>query len=129
MTYGQNDQGSDPLRWDLLRKLDNPLSFIGENRLSHLCYGGKWTAVTDVLEIANRDHRSKDKVVSLLRDRLDEIRSRLRDSNVSRDEAISLFEEGIAVKHAIYVLKNNVKEDIDPHEDIKRWIKFGRSIS
>ena len=129
MSRGQNNEGSDPLRMDLLRKLDNPLAFIGENRLSHLCYDGKWTAVTDILETASRGPRSKDNVVFLLRERLDEIRSRLRDRNVSRGEAISLFEEGIAVKHAIYVLKNNVKEETDPHEDIKRWIKFGRSIS
>jgi hypothetical protein len=128
MSDREEATATDHLKTDLLRKLENPLAFIGESRLSHICFDEHWTPVDRVFEMARRSSRSKDRVVSLLRERLEEIRSRLRSDGISRDEARTLFEEGIAVKHAIYVIGNNVIEDEDPHEDIKRWIRFGRSM-
>lgn len=119
---------SGAVRSDLMRKLENPLGFIGESTLTHVMYEGGWTRVSDILKKARKGPSNKDRVLSSLRERLEEIRSRLRSPTLSKDEAFSLFEEGITVKKAIYTLRNDVMES-DDHTDTKRWLHYGRSIS
>lgn len=113
---------------DLLIKLDNPLGFIGESRLSHICFRDDWTAVSDLVEIAGKGSKEKDDVIAGLRERLACIKDTMMGPGVTLQEARSLFEEGIAVKHTLYVLKNNVNEEEDIHADTRRWIKFGRKM-
>ena len=119
---------SGPLRADLMRKLENPLSFIGESTLSHICYEGSWTRVSDIIKRAKKGPKSKDQVLNSLRERLQEIRTLMRDSNISAGEAQSLFEEAITVKKAIYTLRDDVA-DQEKHSDTRRWLNYGRTIS
>jgi hypothetical protein len=119
---------SGPLKADLIRKLENPLSFIGESTLSHICFDGSWTRVSDIISRARKGPKSKDRVLNSLRERLQEIRSQMKDSNMSSGELQSLFEEGVTVKKAIYTLKDDVSDD-EKHSDTRRWLDYGRSIS
>jgi hypothetical protein len=119
---------SGAVRSDLMRKLENPLGFSGESTLTHVMYEGAWTRVSDILKKARKGPSQKDRVLSSLRERLEEIRSKMRSPTLSKDEAYSLFEEGITVKKSIYTLRNDVAES-DEHSDTKRWLNYGRSIS
>ncbi|OYT45211.1 hypothetical protein B6U90_03785 [Thermoplasmatales archaeon ex4484_6] len=117
------------VRKELLQKLENPLGFIGEKRLSHVCFRGEWTSVDELMRKAKRGPGEKDRVLSSLRERLDEIRCVLRDEDPTKSESITLFEEAVAVKRAIYILRNGVLDEEDPNTDMKRWLRYGRSIS
>lgn len=120
---------SEETRRNLLRKLENPLAFIGESRLSHVSFNGAWIGTDEIIEMGKKSGRKKDEVLSILKERLDEILDQMRGSHLSHDEAVTLFEEGIAVKRAIYILSNNVTDEVDRNKEMKRWLKYGRSIS
>jgi hypothetical protein len=128
MSSPDETSDSETLRMDLLRKLENPLGFIGENTLSHVCFNGKWTRVKDIFEKASVSSHSKDRVLTSLRERMDEIKERMTKDSISKEEAFSLFEEGITVKKTLYSLRNDVFEDAK-HSDTRRWLNYGRSIS
>lgn len=128
MVSSDHNTASDSKRVDLLRKLENPMGFIGESTLSHIYHDGKWMRVSDIIQYARTGPSEKDKVLSSLNERLHDIRTKMRSSGLSSDEAVSLFEEGITVKKAIYILRNDVAPDGD-HSDTRRWLNYGRSIS
>ncbi len=120
---------SEETRMSLLRKLENPLAFIGESRLSHVSFNGAWMGTDEIIEMGKKSGRKKDEVLGILRERLDEILDQMREYHLSHGEAVTLFEEGIAVKRAIYILSNNVTDEVDRNDEMKRWLKYGRSIS
>lgn len=124
-----DNDGSEETWMNLLRKLETPLSFIGESRLSHVCFKGSWMKTDEIIKDARKSSRKKDDAMASLKERLSEIKCMMRESHLSHDEAVSLFEEGIAVKRAIYILSNNVEDDADRNKEMKRWLSYGRSIS
>jgi len=115
---------------ELLAKLERPLSFIGEKRNRFIYFRGQWVDVDKLLEEASRDPRKRDRLMPELMDRLNEIREGLSTTCITREEAIDLFEEGIAIKRAIHLLNSgSVKKEDDPHGDIRRWLSYGKRIT
>jgi hypothetical protein len=113
----------------LLGKLERPLSFIGEKRNRYIMFEGSWVDVDKLLDEATGDPRKRDKMMPVLMKRLNEIRSDLSSTCMTREEAIDLYEEGIAIKRAIHILNSRgVKREEDPHGDTRRWLNYGRQI-
>ena len=114
----------------LLGKLERPLSFIGEKRNRYIMFEGDWVNVDRLLEEASGDARKRDRLMQGLMKRFNEIRSELSSTCMTREEAIDLYEEGIAIKRAIHILNSRgVKSEDDPHGDTRRWLNYGRQIS
>ena len=115
---------------ELLAKLERPLSFIGEKRNRFILFEGKWVNVDQLLDSASSDPKIRNKVMPELMERLGEIKEELSSTCMTREEAIDLFEEGIAIKRAIHLLNSgSVKAESDPHGDIRRWLNYGKRIS
>lgn len=115
---------------ELLAKLERPLSFIGEKRNRFIFFKGKWVDVDGLLEEASRDQRKRSSLMQELRDRLKDIKEELSSTCMTREEAIDLFEEGVAIKRAIYLLNTgSVKREEDSHGDIRRWLAYGKRIT
>ena len=115
---------------EMLAKLERPLSFIGERRQSFIVFDGKWTNIHALVKKAGTDRSFKDRARPLLHKRLKEIKDDLRSEMFTKEEAENLYEEGIAIKRAIYLLdRGPMKMDDDRHTDTRRWIRYGRSIS
>jgi hypothetical protein len=114
----------------LLAKLERPLSFIGEKRNRFIMFDGNWVNVDQLLEKASKDPKFRNKLMPRLMERLSEVREILSSACMSREEAIDLFEEGIAIKRAIHLLNSgSVKSEDDSHGDIRRWLNYGKQIS
>jgi hypothetical protein len=114
----------------LLARLERPLCFIGEKRNKFILYQGNWINVDQLLKEASKDPKVRNALMPNLMDRLNEIRDYLSSSCMTREEAIDLFEEGIAIKRAIHLLNSgSVKSEEDPHGDIRRWLNYGKRIS
>jgi hypothetical protein len=114
----------------LLAKLERPLSFIGEKRNRYIMFDGKWVNVDKLLEEASMDPKARDRLKPKLMERLNEIKEDLSSTCMTREEAIDLFEEGIAIKRAIHVLNSgSIKVEDTPHGDIRRWLNYGKRIS
>jgi len=114
---------------ELLGKLERPLSFIGEKRNRYIMYEGSWVNIDRLLDEASVDQKKRNKLRPGLMKRLNEIRSELSSTCMTREEAIDLYEEGIAIKRAIHVLNSRgVKQEDDPHSDTRRWLNYGRRI-
>jgi len=125
-----NDEESSSYCTELLAKLERPLSFIGEKRNRFIYFKGQWVDVDRLLEEASKDPRKRDRLMPELMDRLNEIRESLSTTCITREEAIDLFEEGIAIKRAIHLLNSgSVKKEDDPHGDIRRWLSYGKRIT
>ncbi|MFW3145838.1 MAG: hypothetical protein ACMUIE_03390 [Thermoplasmatota archaeon] len=115
---------------EILAKLERPMSFIGERRLNFILFGGEWSNVEEIIERASKDRTFRDKARPMLVDRFNEIKEDLRTDPLRKEEAEALFEEGIAIKRAIYLIdRRSMEIDEDKHGDMKRWLKYGRSIS
>ena len=115
---------------DLLAKLERPLSFIGEKRNRFILFDGRWVNVDQLLDSAAKDPKLRSRILPMLMDRLNEIRDDLSSTCMAREEAIDLFEEGVAIKRAIHLLNSgSVKSEDDPHGDIRRWLNYGKRIS
>ncbi|MBN1389347.1 MAG: hypothetical protein JXA22_01770 [Candidatus Thermoplasmatota archaeon] len=115
---------------ELLAKLERPLSFIGEKRNRFILFKGQWMDVDRLLEDASKDPRKRDGLRQELMGRLGEIKEQLTSTCMTREEAIDLFEEGVAVKRAIHLLGSVAQSrEEDPHSDIRRWLAYGRRIS
>ena len=115
---------------DLLAKLERPLSFIGEKRNRFILFDGRWVNVDRLLDSAAKDPKLRSRILPMLMDRLNEIKDDLSSTCMAREEAIDLFEEGVAIKRAIHLLNSgSVKSEDDPHGDIRRWLNYGKRIS
>ncbi|MGA1792519.1 MAG: hypothetical protein ACMUHM_01060 [Thermoplasmatota archaeon] len=115
---------------ELLAKLERPLSFIGEKRNRFIYFRGQWVDVDKLIEEASKEPRKRDRLMPELMDRLNEIKEDLSTTCMTREEAIDLFEEGIAIKRAIHLLNSgSVKREDDPHGDIRRWLSYGKRIT
>lgn len=128
-----DDPGSQESRnycSQLLAKLERPLSFIGEKRNRFILFDGKWVNVDQLLDKASLDPRVRNKLMPGLMDRLNEIKDELSSTCMTKEEAIDLFEEGIAIKRAIHLLNSGSINSVDdPHGDIRRWLNYGKRIS
>lgn len=114
----------------LLAKLERPLCFIGEKRNRFIMFDGDWVNVDQLLETASGDPKVRSRTMPKLMDRLSEIKEELSSTCMTREEAIDLFEEGIAIKRAIHLLNSgSVRSEDDPHSDIRRWLNYGKRIS
>jgi hypothetical protein len=115
---------------ELLAKLERPLSFIGEKRNRFILFENRWINVDLLLKEASEDPKVRNRLMPGLMDRLQEIKEDLSSTCMTREEAIDLFEEGIAIKRAIHLLNSgSIKTEDDPHGDIRRWLNYGRRIS
>ncbi len=116
--------------YDLLRKLDRPLSFIGASRANFALMDDEWTDLNKEVDAVRGHPERRDLLKAKLRERVEQIRERLSSCPVSRGEALALFEEGIAVKRALNILDQPQRpSDPDVHADTKRWLRYGRKIS
>lgn len=114
---------------ELLGKLERPLSFIGEKRNRYIMYEGSWVNIDGLLKGASVDQKKRNRLIQGLMKRLKEIRIELSSTCMTREEAIDLYEEGIAIKRAIHVLNSRgVEQEDDPHGDTRRWLNYGRRI-
>jgi len=114
----------------LLAKLERPLSFIGEKRNRFILFEGKWVNVDHLMEEASNDPRIRNKMMPGLMERLGEIKDELSNGCMRKEEAIDLFEEGVAIKRAIHLLNSgSIRKEDDPHGDIRRWLNYGKRIS
>lgn len=114
----------------LLAKLERPLSFIGEKRNRFIFFRGKWVDVDVLLEEVKDDPRKRSNMMQDLMERLNEIKSELSSTCMTREEAIDLFEEGVAIKRAVHLLNTgSVNRDEGSHGDIRRWLAYGKRIT
>jgi hypothetical protein len=114
----------------LLAKLERPLSFIGEKRNRYIMFRGDWVNVDNLLKEASTDPKLRNSLMPGLLERLSEIRNELSSTCMTKEEAIDLFEEGVAIKRAIHLINSgSVKTEDDPHGDIRRWLNYGKRIS
>ena len=115
---------------ELLAKLERPLSFIGEKRNRFIYFDGKWVDVDRLIEQATNEPSRRNVILPGLLRRLNEIREELSNTCMTREEAIDLFEEGIAIKRAIHLLNSgSIKREEDPHGDMRRWLAYGKRIN
>lgn len=116
--------------FELLRRLDRPLSFIGASRVNYALIDDQWTDLDQRIRSVSRYPERRDWLRAKLRERFEQIRERLSSCVVSRGEALALFEEGTAVKRALNILDQPQRpSDPDANADTKRWLRYGRMVS
>ena len=128
MTERELDRARRTSCEELIRKLEGPLSFVGEAGSHYVMLDGKRQDLGGLIEGAKGSIDERDALASELSRRLQEIKEKLRTCSPDTREPKALYEEGVAIKRAIYLLSKRGREDIDPHEDLRRWLEYGRNF-
>lgn len=108
---------------EMYRKLDRPLSFIGEERSDQAYIDGNWV---DLRELIGGSGGKPP--VEKMRGRLDWIKSSLKEESYPLDRMEELYREGMGIKRALHLLGSRDRSSSSKTEDTKRWLDYGRRI-
>jgi hypothetical protein len=104
----------------LKRKLDEPLSYLGEDRSKYARIDGRQVDIEEMIGSGSG--------IGSLRKRLDEIIRILDSGEESESSERELYREGMGIKYAIHVMTRKDKSGSQRTADTRRWLDYGKKI-
>ena len=111
----------------LLKKLREPLSFVGEMKGQYVCLESGWVRIESIIKGEIESSSDDQPILFSLKSRLKYIDARLSDGDLDESEEYELYLEGMGIKRALYILTKEDHES-DRVSDVKRWLDYGKRI-